>query len=163
VNVCRDCLSSLNHAKVPRLALANHLYRGQLPNQFHDLTWIKEMVCAIYQNTAHVTRLYQSTDAAQPFVLHGNTCAHETNIISTIAVLPRAPADINGMLSVVFVRPTKLTDSSLKTMFQVHKNKVWAFLLWLCAHNHLYRHVRLDKDVMNQYSEDGPIPGISAR
>jgi hypothetical protein len=161
--VCADCFSSLTHGKIPRLALANRLYRGHLPDQFRDLTWVEEMVCAIYRNTAHVTRLYQSTDAAQPFILHGNTCAHETNVVSTVSVLPHTPADINGMLSVIFVGPTKLTDNSLKTMYRVRKKLVWAFLCWLCTHNRLYRHVRLDEDVMNQYSEDGTVPGVAAR
>jgi hypothetical protein len=121
------------------------------------------MVCAIYRNTAHVTRLYQSSDTAQPFILHGNTCAHKTNIISTATVLPRTPADINGMLSVIFVGPMKLTDNSLKMMFQVQKKLVWAFLQWLCAHNRLYHNVRLDEDIMNQYPENGAVPGIGAR
>ncbi|KAG1826402.1 hypothetical protein EV424DRAFT_1306470, partial [Suillus variegatus] len=163
LNVCVDCFSSLSHAKVPRLALANHLYRGHLPHQFHDLTWVEEMVCAVYRNTAHVTQLYQSTDAAQPFILHGNTCVHETNVISTVTVLPHTPADINGMLSVVFVGPAKLTDKSLKTMFQVRKKLVWAFLRWLCTHNCLYWNVRLDKDIMDEYPEDGPMPGAAGR
>jgi hypothetical protein len=65
--------------KIPRLALANSLYRGVLPAQFEDLTWVEETV------------------------LHGNTCAHDMNIISTASVLSRTPADINGMLSIVFV------------------------------------------------------------
>ncbi|KAG2108698.1 uncharacterized protein F5147DRAFT_694504 [Suillus discolor] len=40
-------------AKVPRLALRNNLYRGDLPVQFQDLTWIEEKICAIYCVTAH--------------------------------------------------------------------------------------------------------------
>ncbi|KAG2134231.1 hypothetical protein BD769DRAFT_1714369 [Suillus cothurnatus] len=88
LNICGQCFRSLSRAKVPRFALANKLYRGQMPPQFRDLTWVEEMVCAIYRNMAHVTRLYQSSDPAQPFVFHGNTCAHETNLVSTAKVLP---------------------------------------------------------------------------
>ncbi|KAG2104978.1 hypothetical protein BD769DRAFT_1393359 [Suillus cothurnatus] len=106
LNVCSDCFSSLSHAKVLCLALANRLYRQQLPDQFHDLTWVEEM----------------SSDAAQPFILHAT-------------VLPRTPMDINGMLSVIFVGPMKLTDNSLKTMFQVWKKL---------------------------YPENGAVPGIGA-
>jgi hypothetical protein len=65
---------------MPRFALANKLYRGRLPAEFRDLTWIEERVCAIYSNTAVVTRLYQSSDPSQPTVFHGNTCAHEMNV-----------------------------------------------------------------------------------
>ncbi|KAG2124853.1 uncharacterized protein EDB93DRAFT_1098257 [Suillus bovinus] len=117
LNICAACFRSLSKLKVSRLALANKLYCGQLPLLFRDLTWVKEMVCAIYSNTTHVTRLYQLSDATQPFVFHGNTCAHETNVVSTIKVLPQTPADINDMLSVIFIGTGKLDASSLHTIF----------------------------------------------
>ncbi|KAG2150884.1 hypothetical protein DEU56DRAFT_728288, partial [Suillus clintonianus] len=163
LSVCEACFNLLSRSNVPRFALANKLYRGHLPPQFQELTWVKEMVCAIYHNTAHVTRLYQSSDPAQPLVFHGNTCAHETNIVSTAKVLPRTPADINGMLTVVFVGPAKLTPHSLKTLFRIWKQLVWSFLRWLCNHNRLYEHIVLDDAVMDLYLEDGAVPGIADR
>ena len=104
---CDECHSTLTRNKLSRLTLANQLYRGHLPDEFQDLTYIEEMVCALYRTTAHVTRLYQSTELTQPFVYHGNSCAHELNIISTASVLPRTPGDINSILSVVFIGPGK--------------------------------------------------------
>jgi hypothetical protein len=41
-NLCCDCCSFLSKHKIPWLALANNLYHGILPNQFADLTWVKE-------------------------------------------------------------------------------------------------------------------------
>ena len=43
-----------------RYALANKLYRGRLPQEFRDLTWIEEWVCAKYFSAAVVTRIYLS-------------------------------------------------------------------------------------------------------
>ncbi|KAG1876927.1 hypothetical protein C8R48DRAFT_591057, partial [Suillus tomentosus] len=163
VNVCPDCHRSLSKSKVPRFALANNLYRGSLPAQFRDLTWVEEMVCALYRNIVHVTRLYQSSDPTQPFVFHGNTCAHETNLLSTVKVLPRTPADINGMLTVVFVGATKLDPKSLRTLFRVRKQAVWSFLCWLTSHNRLYHHISLDTNIMDLYPEDGTVPGLADR
>jgi hypothetical protein len=65
---------------MPKFALANNLYRGRLPSQFHNLTWVEEMVCAQYRYMAHITRLFQSHDPVLPNVLHGNTCAHEISM-----------------------------------------------------------------------------------
>jgi hypothetical protein len=161
LNICGQCFRSLSHAKVPQFALANKLYRGQMPPQFHDLTWVEEMVCAIYRNMAHVTRLYQLSDPVQPFIFHGYTCAHETNLVSTAKVLPQTPADINGMLTVVFVGPTKLSPRTLRTLFCIRKGLVWSFLRWLCNHNHLYEHIVLDESVMDLYPEDGTVPGVA--
>ncbi|KIO31008.1 hypothetical protein M407DRAFT_221469 [Tulasnella calospora MUT 4182] len=69
--LCEDCRGSLSRRKVPRFALANELFRGTLPDRFQDLTWVEEMVCSIYRTTAHVTRLYQSLNPADPLVFHG--------------------------------------------------------------------------------------------
>ena len=107
LDICMQCHSSLSKGTMPKFALANNLYRGRLPSQFHDLTWVEEMVCARYRYMAHITCLFQSHDPALPNVLHGNTCAHKMNVVSTASVLPRTPADINETLSVVFIGPGK--------------------------------------------------------
>ncbi|KAG1873153.1 hypothetical protein F4604DRAFT_776525 [Suillus subluteus] len=108
--------------------LANGLFRGTLPDQFRDLTWVEEKICAIYSITAHVTRLFQSSDPSQPKVFHGNTCAHDMNVMSTVSVLPRTPADINGFLSVVFIG---FDPNRMGTLFRVRKQKIWSFLICL--------------------------------
>ncbi|KAI6044160.1 hypothetical protein EDC04DRAFT_462744 [Pisolithus marmoratus] len=46
--LCRDCSMSLSKERIPRFALANGLYRGELPDIFADLTWIEEKICALY-------------------------------------------------------------------------------------------------------------------
>ena len=81
------------------------------------------MTCSIYQCTAHISHLYQSSDPAQPHVSHGNTCAHDMNIISTASVLHRTPNNVNNMLSVVFIGPGKYKKECLKNMFHVRKKK----------------------------------------
>ncbi|KIO16894.1 hypothetical protein M407DRAFT_43823, partial [Tulasnella calospora MUT 4182] len=97
--VCDECDSALGRDQVPRFALVNDLFRGVLPDEFSDLTWAEEMVCAIYRTTAHVTQLYStSSKPSDPLVFHGNTCAHDMNVVSTATVLPRTPADILGQL-----------------------------------------------------------------
>ena len=48
LNICPECYGFLKHSKIPCLALPNNLYRGILPDLFRDLTWVGEMVCAIY-------------------------------------------------------------------------------------------------------------------
>jgi len=150
----------LPRSVMPRYALANKLYRGCLPEEFQDLTWIEERVCAKYSNTAVVTRIYQSSDPSQPAVFHGNTCAHEMNVSSTAAVLPRAPPDVNGLLSVVFIGPSKFKPKYLGNMYRIRKSKVWGFLQWLKKNNRLYHDISLDKRTMDLYPDDDYLPGI---
>ncbi|KAJ3554887.1 hypothetical protein NP233_g12331 [Leucocoprinus birnbaumii] len=139
------------------------MYRGVLPPEFCDLTWVEEMVCALYRNTAHITRLYGSSDPGQPTVLHGNTCAHEMNVISTATVLPRTPADINDMLSIVFIGAKKPDSKSLKHIFRVRKQKICDFLDWLRVNNTLYSNIPIVAELMDLYPDDDVLPGIDGR
>ncbi|KIO21672.1 hypothetical protein M407DRAFT_80103, partial [Tulasnella calospora MUT 4182] len=161
VNLCEDCHESLNKGKMPRFALANGLYRGVLPDEFRDLTWVEEMVCSIYRTTAHVTRLYQSSNPADPLVFHGNTCAHDMNVVSTATILPRTPTDIVGQLSVVFVGPRKLKPEALKSVFRIRKAKVWHFLIWLKQNNALYHNLPLSIENLDMYSEEDIPAGLT--
>ncbi|KAI6038045.1 hypothetical protein EDC04DRAFT_2570377, partial [Pisolithus marmoratus] len=161
LQVCSDCSTDLSKEKIPRFALANDLYRGELPEMFTDLTWVEEKVCAIYCTTVHVTHLFQSSDPSQPRVFRGNTCAHDMNVVSTASVLPHAPADVTGLLSVVFVGPGKLNPKQLGAIFRVRKAKIWAFLLWLKHHNRLYANIPLDPKAVDLYPDDDIIPGLT--
>ncbi|KAF6741350.1 hypothetical protein DFP72DRAFT_760101, partial [Ephemerocybe angulata] len=163
VNICRECLSPLCHAKVPRFALSNNLYRGVLPDEFSDLTWVEEMACALYRGTAHVTRLFNSSDINMPKRLHGNTCAHEMNVVSTAKSLPNTPADIHGMLTLVFVGPEDFDPKSSGTLFRVRKYKISRFLAWLKRHNRLYQSLEIDAARIDMFPDDGPLPGLAER
>jgi hypothetical protein len=85
------------------------------------------------------------------------------NMVSTATVLPRTPTDINGFLSVIFIGPKKFDARCFGSLFQVCKQKVWKFLIWLCHHNPLYASIPLDSDIMSLYPEDGPMPGLDRR
>ncbi|KAI6014639.1 hypothetical protein EDC04DRAFT_2578722 [Pisolithus marmoratus] len=159
--ICSDCLADLSKEKIPRFALMNDLYWGELPDVFTDLTWVVEKICAIYCTSAHVTHLFQSSDPLQPKVFHGNTCAHDMNIVSTASVLPHALTDVTGLLSVIFVGPGKFDPKQLGTIFHVCKAKIWAFLLWLKHHNCLYADIPLDPDAVDLYPDNDMIPGLS--
>jgi hypothetical protein len=162
-HICSHCQSALTHNRIPSLALANGLYCGCLPDQFRDLTWVEEKVCAIYCITAHVTHLFQLTDPSQPKVFHGNMCAHDMNVMSTAIVLPRTPSNINGFISVVFIGLDKFNPKRMGSLFRVHKQKIWVFLIWLKSHNCLYADIPLDSSIMNLYPIDGVLPGLHSR
>ena len=166
MNFCSNCyrtLTNIKTNKIPRFALANNLYRGDLPDNFSDLTWVEEKVCAKYCVTAHVTRLFHSNDPSQPHVFHGNTCAHDMNIVSTASVLPRTPSDVNGFIGVVFLGPRPVKSNDLGSIFRVRRKKIWAFLVWLVNHNKLYADIVLNKEFLALYPVDGPLPGMLER
>lgn len=165
--VCDQCQSSLFNAsgsRLPKFALANKLFLGKLPSAFDSLTWVEEQVCALHRSTIHVYRLYYSDDPRNPYQSRGNACAHPQNIASTAKVLPRTPADINDIISVVFTGPsTNVPKSVLKTNFRVRKQMVWDLLIWLQQHNPLYRDIELSVDNLELYKDDDALPGVEDR
>lgn len=161
VNMCDQCMSSLTVHKMPKFALANSLYRGRLPSCFKDLTPVEEMACAIHRATAHISRLYgASSDESQPCKLHGNTCVHNLNVVSTVSVLPHTIADINDLISIVFIGPGKMKTKDLGHMFRIRKHMVIYFLKWLKAHNALYAQIDIDFTIVDDYPDDGPLPAL---
>ena len=128
---CASCSNALAAEKLPKYALNNGLFRGIVPEEFCALTWVEEMACCRFRTTAQVVRLYQSSSPSDPFVLYGDTCAHEMNVVSTANVLPRMSSEIQGQLSIVFVGPGPIKPQQLNKTFRIDKIRVWRFLVGL--------------------------------
>ncbi|KAF8217876.1 hypothetical protein K438DRAFT_1495833, partial [Mycena galopus ATCC 62051] len=124
IEVCECCLSKLQQSELPKFALKNDLYRGRVPDEFSDLTWIEEMACSVYRTTAHVIRLFNSDNDKQPKAFHGNVCVHEMNIVNTATELPRTPQDIDGCISVVFIGLEKFKADAINKLFRIRRDKV---------------------------------------
>jgi uncharacterized protein DUF6570 len=69
LNMCPDCFASLKRNKILRLALENNLYCGVLPEQFHDLTWVEEMVLICSLQIYSAAAYYYSRGQAKPAYL----------------------------------------------------------------------------------------------
>ncbi|KAJ3967503.1 hypothetical protein EV361DRAFT_807166, partial [Lentinula raphanica] len=164
--LCGPCKTALGKDCMPRLALNNHLYRGDLPSEFEDLTWAEEMACALYHTTAHISRLYGSASEENPLQLHGNICAHPLDICSHATTLPWAPADVNNLVSIVFVGTHKLTTADLKKLspLYVRRNVIRRFLSFLCMDNRLYIGLPPpDENILALYPEHDVLPDLDQR
>ncbi|KAL0573044.1 hypothetical protein V5O48_008922 [Marasmius crinis-equi] len=163
VYLCEACFSDLKKERVPRYSYANHLYRGRLPECFRDLTVGEEMICSRFKSTAYIYRLKGcNSDDQAPLVMSGNCCAHELNTVSTANILPRTPADVRDLLTVVFIGSGKFDFSKMgaNSVFRVRKRKVLEFLQWLSVHNPAYKDVTISLENLNQYPEDGTLTGL---
>ncbi|KAJ4498891.1 hypothetical protein C8R41DRAFT_730688, partial [Lentinula lateritia] len=163
---CRDCYGSLRRSTMPRLALNNYLYRGELSDLLKDVTWVEEMACCIYRTTAHVTRIYGSSNPSDSFQLHGNVCAHPLNICATAKQLPWTPTDLNDLITIIFVGKKKLTPEDLMKFkpFFVRRSVIRLLLFTFCKHNRLYKDLYiLDNSCLNLYPENDLLPGLAER
>ncbi|EJD34163.1 hypothetical protein AURDEDRAFT_46371, partial [Auricularia subglabra TFB-10046 SS5] len=162
VQLCNECEEPLRKLRIPKLSLRNGLFRGTLPPELRDITWVEERVCALYRVTSNITRLFGSSNPELPFVLYGNTCAHPQNVVDTAKILPRTAGDVADHIGVMFVGPGKYKPKGLYT-FRVRRPKLIALMHWLIRHNRLYRDVPFDESRFDEYPKDGPLPGIETR
>ncbi|THU91670.1 hypothetical protein K435DRAFT_583954, partial [Dendrothele bispora CBS 962.96] len=162
IQICTDCETSLKNDKRPLYSLANFNMRGSLPYEFHDVTFAEEMVCAIYHHTAHVSRIFQSSDERDSRKLHGNTCAFEANVVDVAKKLPRPPSNVCDYLTVVFVGPGKLKKEDIMKSphYRVRRPVIQKLLFWLQRHSALYSAYPPDPFNLDQYPEDGVLPGL---
>ncbi|KAE9398094.1 hypothetical protein BT96DRAFT_777026, partial [Gymnopus androsaceus JB14] len=162
--LCASCHTALSQGKMPRLALNNYMYRGELPEYLRDITWVEEMACSLYRTTAHVARIFGSSSSeTDPLQMRGNICAHPMNLFKNATTLPWAPSDLNDLISVVFVGPRKLRPEELRklTPYVVRKPKIAALLSFLCTHDILYAGLPpVSENVLDLYPDDGILPGL---
>ncbi|KAH7873122.1 uncharacterized protein C8R40DRAFT_1050402, partial [Lentinula edodes] len=164
--LCHSCNSSLQRSVMPRLALNNFLYRGELIDELKNVTWVEEMACSLYHTTAHVSRIYGSSDDSDPLQLHGNVCAHPLNICSIAKRLPWSPADLNDLITIVFVSKTKLRSQDLQKLkpYFVRRRIIRMLLSELYKHNRLYAGMNvMDNSTLSMYPENGLLPGLEER
>ncbi|KAJ3909347.1 hypothetical protein F5879DRAFT_791812, partial [Lentinula edodes] len=163
---CRECYNSLRRVSMPRLALNNYLYRGELIEGIEDITWVEEMACAIYHTSAHVARIYGSSNAGDSLQLHGNVCAHALDICSVAKKLPWSPADVNDLISIVFVSKAKLKHDDLRKLkpYFVRRSVIRMLLSDLCHRNRLYTGLyTLDNSMLELYPDNDLLPGLQER
>ncbi|KAK0496947.1 hypothetical protein EDD18DRAFT_1073895, partial [Armillaria luteobubalina] len=163
LSVCFECENSLKRNKTPRYSLRNLMFIGVLPEEFCDLTWVEEMVCAVYHCTVQITRLYGSSDPSQPRLFKGNTCAHDLNFVSTATILPHTLKDVNGLIGVLFLGLRQNLRHCLGTVYKIRKEKVWCFLCWLAENNPSYESMKLSKAQLDMYGDNEVIPRLEER
>ncbi|KAG1849684.1 hypothetical protein DFJ58DRAFT_611577, partial [Suillus subalutaceus] len=79
------------------------------------------------------------------WVFHDNICAHEMSVVSMSSVLPRTPAEINGLLSIVFVGPGKFKPDQLVLFFEC-VGHTWVFLVWSKDHHRFYLKIYIERE-----------------
>jgi len=149
--ICKTCEKSINKGGVPRFALANGLWIGEIPLQLQGLTLIEKLMIARVRHNA-----CYATVASGGRKLKCNVVAFECNMPKVYSLLPPAPEDLNNMIAVMFSGPTEPNESDWKrTPFAVRRRKVAAALEWLTLNHPDYRDVAISKIHLQQYPEHG--------
>ena len=166
VTLCNLCDNSLQVESLPKNALANDLWFGDIPDELKDLTWAEQKVIALKRVAIHIVNLRGSdyvSKRTRSRVLKLGKCnmvclPHKATQIAT--VLPLPSDDMSTMIKVIFVNadgklPPKI---KLKWLLGVRQEKIRQALKWLKKWNPLYKDVEISEEQLSTYEDDSKDP-----
>lgn len=160
--LCSRCSSSLSRNKLPRLAIANYNVLGPVPYGMKVMTMVEEMLIARCRAKQCIVKLQDHrTDVGLPSSqrgFNGHVIIYPQKSEELANVLPPPVDDVVHPICVLFVESTLPSQSWLKGKaypLVVRREVVRQNLLWLKAHNPLYKDVEIDEHRLQALPEEG--------
>jgi hypothetical protein len=162
--VCKTCHDNLTKGKAPKFSAmnaANVTMCQDYPPELDGLTLMEECVIARSHPIGTILKL-RPNGVKTPIAYNG--------IRGHISIIPQDPGPLLDILpspdlkfyeniGVVWTGKTNPSAEDLKPFIEIRKDRVIRALLWLCQHNLLYKSVRINYDLINQW-EDNFVPPI---
>jgi Helitron helicase-like domain at N-terminus/PIF1-like helicase len=157
--VCDLCRSSIRNAKIPRLALANNLWLGKVPEELKSLRFVEKLLIARVRHTCSYVKVGSGMRK-----MKANIIAFESPIPKIYNILPPPRDDMDDVLAILFTGPCKPTPEDLKrTPFLVSRNHVAKALEWLKLNHSDYADIEISDKNLGQYDENSPPVSIEYR
>ena len=151
-HICEPCRRDVRKGKVPRLALANNLWLGKVPDELKNLRFVEKILIARVRHTCAYVKV-----ASGMRKMKANVVAFESPIPKIYSVLPPPREDLDEVLAILFTGPSKPTSEDFsRTPFLVRRNAVIAALEWLKLNHADYANIKISQEYMDQYHEDMP-------
>jgi hypothetical protein len=165
LSFCSDCHACILKSKTPPLALANHMFLGDIPAELHDLTIIEEAMIARCHAKSWVVQLQAKSDTTclpnSQRGLKGHTIVYPQQPQGLAHILPPSVPDICTPICIIFVGSHKPSHEWLKTKAKpliVCHERVRRALEWLQSHNPLYADIEIDYPTLQTFPEDDVLP-----
>ena len=157
--VCNDCRSDIRKGKVPRLALANNLWIGKVPEVLKNLRYVEKILVARVRHTCAYVKV-----ASGMRKMTANIVAFESPTPKIYTVLPPPRDDIDDVLAILFTGPSKPTPEDFaRTPFLVRRNAVINALNWLKLNHADYANIEISEKNMKEYQEEMPPVSVEYR
>lgn len=150
--ICRDCKECLEQGRLPKFALANGMWVGDVPEQLKTLSYAEKMLIARSRHHKCVVRVASSGMGK----LQGNIICYPNPFPKLYSALPPHRDDIDELLAIVFTGIARPLDADVikRIPFLVRRNRVRNALEWLRLNNCLYKDVDISESNLNSYADD---------
>ncbi len=156
--VCQDCAESVRRRKLPKKALANGLWLGEVPKELSDLTFAEQLLIA----RVRINRFAVKVESG----MHKTKCniiAFQNPVPQIYDTLPPPTSDIEETFAVMFIRskPPAEKDFDEVPVYNVRRTKVQEALEWLKLNHVDYENVFISHENLKNYPLNGcPVPVI---
>lgn len=155
-HICLECDRSLRNSRRPKMALANHLWVGDVPECLKDLTLGE---CALIARVRHNQCVVRVSQGHAKMV--ANVIAFEHPSKKIYDKLPMRREDVSEVLAVLYTGVDPPTEDDLKrTPVLVRRNRVRAALEWLRLNHKDYADLTIDYDALETYELEGVPIGL---
>ena len=164
LQLCKSCHRLLRRGRTPDLALANHMYMGDVPDELNGLSVVEEALIARCRAKSCIIQLRESMDGVVPNAqraMRGHIIIFPQQPEYVLDLLPPPLDEVATYICVVFVGSHAPTSQWLRQHARpllVRRERVLRALKWLQTHNRYYKDIRLNMDVLNSLEDEGILP-----
>ncbi|TFK58815.1 hypothetical protein BDN72DRAFT_781548, partial [Pluteus cervinus] len=151
-NICTTCRTSLYSGKIPKYALANGLWIGEIPSVLQNLTFIEKLLVSRVRLNCCFVRV---ASGFRKMISH--VIAFESPMPKIYDKLPPSLEDLDEVLAILFTGPACPTQKEFaRTPLLVRRNHVMNALNWLKLNHCDYADIEISEENMDEYPEDLP-------
>ncbi|KAJ3729843.1 hypothetical protein C8R42DRAFT_565447, partial [Lentinula raphanica] len=160
--VCLTCRASIRQGKVPKYALCNGLWLGDVPLELKDLTFYEKMLVSRVRHSKCFVRVRKgAANSTGHCKLVSNVISFENPTPKIYDVLPPPKEEMDEVLAIMFSGTAQPTDEEYRRSLVFVRRNVVANAIQYCILNHSdYSDVTFSPDNLMGYSESQPIVAI---
>jgi hypothetical protein len=164
--ICNECRVQLKNNRLPKFALANGMWIGEVPPELSNLTLPERMLIAKYFPAAYIVKLFPKKGSGgwKRSQLHnglrGNVSTYilDPKQVASMVEGPKMPPPstiLSATIGITFIGPTGLQESTMPAMFRVRRERVRKALIWLKENNTLYSDIQISESRLCSLPVDG--------
>ncbi len=147
--ICNPCRGAIRNGKIPKLALANGLWIGDVPPQLKCLNFVERLLVAHIRHTCAYVKV-----ASGMRKMTANVIAFQSPVPKVYNILPPPRDDLDDVLAILYTGSCKPTHDDLTRLpFFVRRNNIIKALEWLKLNHRDYADIEISEENLKQYSE----------
>ena len=148
--ICKNCTKCLKKGEIPKNALANGIWLGEIPEELKGLKFAEKMLIARIQHSTCLTIVRNGA-----YKMTSNAITFQNPTPKIYNRLPPPREDLDQVLACIFTGPAAPTEEDFERCpLLVRRKKVTAALEWLKLNHRDYYDLEIAYDILKTYPEN---------